>query len=158
MKLVEHRWVSVLWCDDIRNEVGNKPSFMGVYTGELVVPALPTVLPKLCAFVRIATPKNQPFKQLKIRVEKNDVSLPVGLIELTDEDLIKASEDLAMQDASRKSKGDDEPKALTMMFMLVLGGIQITESSKWMRVYVDNEGETLESFKLRFEVNPGLIT
>jgi hypothetical protein len=36
-----------LFCDDIRMEVGNKPSFMGCYSGEMNVPAsFPAFLPK----------------------------------------------------------------------------------------------------------------
>lgn len=35
-------------CDDIRPEIGNKRSFVGVYTGNIIVPALPHTFPKLC--------------------------------------------------------------------------------------------------------------
>lgn len=44
------------FCDDIRFEVGNKISLMGVYTGELVTPQLPTSLAKLCCVVTVVFP------------------------------------------------------------------------------------------------------
>lgn len=43
---IEH----VIICDDVRQEVGNKLSFIGVYppTPDIFVPKLPLSLPKLC--------------------------------------------------------------------------------------------------------------
>jgi len=57
-----------LWCDDIRQEVGNKPSFMGVYTGALVVPQLPLTLPKLCVWLTLSAPQDQPLQDLEVAV------------------------------------------------------------------------------------------
>ena len=41
------RHLEVIFCDDIREEVGNKISYMGVYSADLTVPVLPIVLNKL---------------------------------------------------------------------------------------------------------------
>lgn len=41
-KLVYH-----MVCDDMREEAGNKVSFMGIYRGDIVLP-IPSVFPKLC--------------------------------------------------------------------------------------------------------------
>ena len=38
---------SVIFCDDIREEKGGKNSYMGMYNGTLLVPELPTVIPRL---------------------------------------------------------------------------------------------------------------
>lgn len=35
-------------CDDVRDEVGNKASFMGVYQKDIFVPKIPFIFPKLC--------------------------------------------------------------------------------------------------------------
>jgi hypothetical protein len=43
----------VILCDDVRNEVGNKLSFMGVYGPELWVGKLPAIMPKLCFVVML---------------------------------------------------------------------------------------------------------
>jgi hypothetical protein len=46
---------SALFCDDIREEKGEKFSLMGVYSQALLVPSnFPTVIPKLCVFVDYA--------------------------------------------------------------------------------------------------------
>jgi len=57
-----------LWCDDIRQEVGNKPSFMGVYTGALVVPQLPLTLPKLCVWLTLSAPQELPLQDVEVAV------------------------------------------------------------------------------------------
>lgn len=45
-----------LFCDDIRFEIGNKQSYIGVYSGELGAPQFPLVLPKLCSVVTLVLP------------------------------------------------------------------------------------------------------
>lgn len=66
------RTLQTIWCDDIRMEVGNKMSLMGIYSAELLVPTFPFVLQKLCLSCKISADIKKPFKQLKIVVSKND--------------------------------------------------------------------------------------
>jgi hypothetical protein len=66
------RSVHSIFCDDIRQEVGNKLSYMGIYTGQMFVPALPLTLPKLCVVMHAITLATNPFKQIKFRLLKND--------------------------------------------------------------------------------------
>lgn len=40
-----------LACDDIREEVGNKLSFMGVYGKNIVIPKTPFVFPQICVAI-----------------------------------------------------------------------------------------------------------
>jgi hypothetical protein len=43
---------NVIFCDDIRLEFGNKPSFMGMYLDHIFLGAdFPTALAKLCMYV-----------------------------------------------------------------------------------------------------------
>lgn len=80
------RFVYVTYCDDIRQEVGNKLSFMGCYSADLLLNRVEggaAVLPKLCAHVRVVTPIDQPFEALSVRALFNDeqvaeVSVPPG--------------------------------------------------------------------------------
>jgi hypothetical protein len=46
------------FCDDLRFEVGNKISLMGIYTGQMFVEQVPITLPKLCVTVTLVVPKN----------------------------------------------------------------------------------------------------
>jgi hypothetical protein len=72
MKQNGDRFMTGIFCDDIRHEMGNKLSFMGCYQSELLVPSMPTVLPKLCIYASAATPTNTPFKSLILRVVQDD--------------------------------------------------------------------------------------
>ena len=67
-----YRSLHVVFCDDVRQEAGNKLSLMGIYQASLSVPSLPTKLPKLCAVLTATTPVSQPFKRLKYELTKNE--------------------------------------------------------------------------------------
>lgn len=43
----------ILVCDDIRQEIGRKPSAIGIYTDNIVVKGFPVVFPKLCFLVHL---------------------------------------------------------------------------------------------------------
>ena len=135
MKLTEFRWVNAIWSDDIRQEVGNKPSFMGVYTGGLVFTALPAILPRLAVWVSIHTPKSRPIQRLKVRVVRNDFDEPLATLEVAEMQMPPPSE-------------SETPAALSLSFAMLLGATQITSDTKWLKIFVDTEDEVLESFKL----------
>lgn len=63
----EGRLVIATFCDDIRQEQGNKHSLMGCYSSELICSQMPVVLPKFCAQVTAITPFSRPFEKLVIR-------------------------------------------------------------------------------------------
>ncbi len=62
------RYLEVIYCDDIRQEVGSKVSYMGIYAGELSVPAAPVVLPKLCVIAKLSTPVDDAFDSVDVRI------------------------------------------------------------------------------------------
>lgn len=65
-----NRHLEVLYCDDVRFEVGNKLTYVGVYSADLFLNApTPAVLPKLCVVVRIDTPTDAPIQSLAVHVE-----------------------------------------------------------------------------------------
>lgn len=72
MKKNDGRFITAIFCDDIRHEVGNKFSYMGCYQSEIIVQMVPVVLPKLCIFASVSTPKERPFKSLILRVVQDD--------------------------------------------------------------------------------------
>jgi hypothetical protein len=52
--------------------VGGKISYIGCYTGQMIVPQSPITLPKFCVVMMATTLAEEPFKQLKFRLLKND--------------------------------------------------------------------------------------
>jgi hypothetical protein len=72
-------------CDDIRQEIGNKLTFVGVYQDQIIVPAFPYTFPKLCFFIQYADIKegdqfslelNDPFN--KTIGKAIDIIVPAG--------------------------------------------------------------------------------
>lgn len=70
--MIPDRFVTFQFCDDIRQEVGNKYSLIGCYNGVVQIAPIPSVLPKLCAVVRIDTPITRPFKKLVARIIRDE--------------------------------------------------------------------------------------
>jgi len=68
-------FLSTIYCDDIRQEVGGKLSLMGVYNAVMFVPQFPATLPKLWILATYAVPYDEPPKSLKLRVFKNNEPL-----------------------------------------------------------------------------------
>ncbi len=101
MKKNEDRFVTANFCDDIRQEIGNKLSYVGCYQGELFVPMTPIALPKLCVFASVWTPKEKPFKSLTIRVVQDDET-ELARIEIP-EDGIKEASQITDETSTRKA-------------------------------------------------------
>lgn len=82
---MSQRSVHTIWCDDIRQELGNKPSFMGVYTGGIVLLGLPTVLPRLGVWTTVRSSADRPIREVSVRVERDDgtilLELPKGAVQ-----------------------------------------------------------------------------
>lgn len=140
------RYVHTIWCDDIRMELGNKPSFMGVYTGGIVVPSLPTFLPRLSIYSWITTPKEQPFKRIAIRIVRDDGTV---ILEIQPSDLNGPLEGPA------NARANSTRSAVMMGFSI--GGLELPAECKYLAIFVDTESETLEGPKLYVDVNPSLI-
>ena len=88
MKKNADRFVHVVFCDDIRHEVGNKVSFMGCYQREMLMPVTPWILARLCIFVTVSTPVARPFKSLTLRVHQG--ANEVAIIEMPSEDVTQS--------------------------------------------------------------------
>jgi len=65
-------FLSTIYCDDVRQEVGGKLSLIGVYNGVMYVQQFPVTLPKLWVVAIFVTSKDEPPKSLKLRVFKDN--------------------------------------------------------------------------------------
>mgnify|MGYP006870082037 CR=1 FL=1 len=135
---MSHRYLEVIYCDDIREEAGNKLSYMGVYGTELNVIGAPHLLAKLCVAIRAVTPIDDPFRELDIQVTKDghDGALietgPVPLPELN----VNQSPDASVWVGT---------------FMFFLSPFQIDGMTK-LQVTARTERETLTGLPLRINV------
>ncbi len=66
-----NRSLTVLFCDDVRQEVQNKFSLIGCYGPLMWISQFPSVLPKLCMLAQFCTPLSQPVRRVAIRIKKD---------------------------------------------------------------------------------------
>lgn len=61
MKPLSHPYLHATFCDDVRQEVTGKMLYVGVYSGELISPDYPVLMPKLAVIAHYAYPfEDQP--------------------------------------------------------------------------------------------------
>jgi hypothetical protein len=60
------------YCDDVRQEVGNKLSYLGVYGPNLVVQSYPTSLVKLCCIFSLRVPMSSAPKHVVFRLLRDE--------------------------------------------------------------------------------------
>ena len=134
------RTLQTIWCDDVRMEVGNKMSLMGIYSTELLVPTFPFVLQKLCLRTISSADIKKPFKQLKIVVSKNDEV--VAEIDMT--------ESLSHQD-NAPSHIKDGAKFIVVQSFFVLGQMTIDEPVTFKAKAISDTG-VIKGHGLRVEL------
>lgn len=130
------RHLEVVYCDDLRSEVGNKMSAMGIYAGELIVDKLPAVLPKICVMATAVTPSADPFKKLIFKVSLNDTVL----LESSD-----------FGDSSKLGPVDsdsEEPKYTIARAIFQLNGLSV-EPGQRLRISAETETEIMRASALR---------
>lgn len=133
--MIEHRFVQVQFCDDIRHEVSNKFSLIGCYAADLIVDRMPALLPKLCMQVLISTPITKRFQSLKIKTLINHELL--AELEVPSEALAASTDPNAPEGATRS----------TIAAVMVLSPFAVAEPGL-LRVEVETESETLVGNRL----------
>jgi hypothetical protein len=115
----QQRFMTAIMCDDVRREEGNKLSYMGIYSSNLMVPGFPFALPKLCFVMSVICPAQEaPPTSLTFRLLRDEEVLAE----------IPISED-TLGSLHQQTSGTDNPdtKRLTIgtvmqLFPLQLGG------------------------------------
>lgn len=138
------RTLQVTWCDDIRFEIGNKPSFMGVYTGGMVLASLPTTLDRLSVWFSAASPLEEPFTRFSIRVVRDD-----GVVILQMPEVVVA--------AAEAGTIPDGRTHAVLAAALNLGRVEFPEGCKYLQAIATTESGEVSSAKLWVDVNPQLL-
>ena len=89
------RHVETLFCDDIRQEVAGKVSFIGVYSSNLLVQDFPVVLPKLCLAIKLVAAADDQMDRIRLQVLKDEETLREIVV---DEQQLAAASDSAEDD------------------------------------------------------------
>jgi len=76
MVAITGRQAMVLPCQDIRLEYDGKLTLVGLYTGNLAIPTVPTVAPQLAFLIVIDGDLSEPLQSLKIEFHLPQVKEP----------------------------------------------------------------------------------
>ena len=134
------RYVHTIWCDDIRQEVGNKPSFMGVFAAGILLPALPAALSRLCVYTWVVSPIDKAIQSLLLQVVRDD-----GLV------LAEIKPEVPPLSALPRVENATQQQFVVGVNM---GSVEIPDGCKWFVVKVRVDGDEFEGPKLRVTVNP----
>lgn len=128
-----NRYAHAIFCDDVRQELGEKMSLMGVYSGDLVAEPLPGTLPKLCAVITLVTPRSDQFRTISIAGSfLGDI---VFKMELGEEDLAHM--------VSLAPPPSPDSKAHYIQLMALLSPFQISGPGR-LEIEVIADGERLD--------------
>ncbi len=70
--MAESTSVWTIFCDDVRAEVGNKVSYMGIYGPNLLVEGFPTSILKLCLAIYVRSPIAKPPKDVSVKIFQDE--------------------------------------------------------------------------------------
>lgn len=73
--------MQTIFCDDIREEVSGKITYVGVYSSKMFLSSFPALLPRLCLAINLFTPASQPFRKLVIQLFKDNELLAESTID-----------------------------------------------------------------------------
>lgn len=137
MKMPEPTGIAI-FCDDIREEVGGKTSYMGVYNGEMIIPTeAPTVLPKFCVSVHVRLTEKAGTGKLHVTLLKDDAGKVTEMTSMVG--------DLEQQELP-------EGYLSEAVFNFVTAGFRIDGDCKiGVRVSVDESSSALGGLSIRFE-------
>lgn len=141
------RYAHCHFCDDIRIEVGNKTSLMGIYGGELLLEQIPAVLPKLCASTFVHSLTADPLRALAVRVVHDGRTLQE--VELPAADLESMQAELIGRDT------DDPVVEISIGVNLVFSPF-VVDAEGSVVVTVIADGEEIPAGKLRLRKSPAL--
>jgi hypothetical protein len=133
----ENRSLTSIFCDDVRQEIGNKHSLMGIYGLDLFVDQIPAILPKLCIVIIISTPILRPFKTLRLSAYFND-------------NLLTETE-IQPDSIARQTQIPNDVKTLSITAIFPFTPLFIPEQGK-IRVDVETEEGKMEALPLNIRL------
>jgi hypothetical protein len=133
------------YADDVRQEVGGKLTYVGVYQGGglLVHGALPIVMPQLAIIASLFCPANKEVKSIKIRIKFND-------------DLILPEMDVpseVVRELISQNKSDEDAVGRGLQFVQIIQPLTIKELGQ-IRCQAEVDGELVRGNCLDVQVMP----
>lgn len=133
-----------LFADDVRQEVGNKLTIVGIYQSQMLAPRFPLVLPKLAIVMAASTAENDPFEELVFEVLRDDTLL---------QDVSFSPEEIQVPFA----QGQGTEERIQVQCVAILGPLQI-DSPCSLHTRLKTESGILRGASLQIQHSPGRQT
>jgi hypothetical protein len=146
------RYLHVVFCDDVRQEVGNKMSLIGVYGADLFVNELPIVLPKLAIFITVATEESNPFASLSLAIYRGDER--ISEIVIGDQDLANTRQQAHDLPDAENATTLGPPRLITHNAVVAIAPFPI-EKPQILRIIATTESGEILGPALRIGLAPG---
>lgn len=146
--MAESRRFHATFCDDIRHEINGKVSLIGCYSGLMFVPVFPATLPRLCVYIYLSTPNDQPFE--------GRISLSV----LKDGEVLTRTEiegEQIMQMAKQNDATPVDAQNCLMVTGFEFAPLQL-EKPCVLQVIAESNGEVMIGERLRVDPMPTPMT
>jgi hypothetical protein len=130
-----------IFCDDIRQEAGDKYSCMGIYTSEVLLDSLPRTLPMFSVVVFLSSPATNIFTNVKVVL---DIFGKEQVHDISEDDINEFKNDIAQQ---LTRYNDIERALMTAQFTLAPLSVPDTGS---IGVRVNVDGCEIPAGKIRF--------
>lgn len=129
-----------IFCDDIRQEVGNKFSFMGVYSGDMTFPVIPPAqLSKFCIAAWLISPVGDAPQSIAI-----SIFTPPGKTEFVR---------IAPEGPPPSHPTTEGMQRLITQFLVPITGLPISEDG-FIEVEIETERETLRAGRIKVQFAP----
>jgi hypothetical protein len=150
------RWVSAIFCDDVRPELGGKISLMGIYDTDLLALSFPLHLPKLCVQVKLRIGRAEMPKSIRFLALLGEQTIGEWIL---DEEILSSK---PMPPADPDISNDD--LHLTLAAGFIFTPLVAAEPTRLkIRAYVDDEELKANSLNIRLPTEeekkniPGMI-
>lgn len=129
-----------VFCTDVRHEVGNSESYIGVFHPNFSLPRFPALLPTISVVVHAAFPKTEIPKSIRVWAVVPWLDSPVFDKSLSSDQL-------------RGQEPDDEAEYLQVRLTSKTSLFEVREPGRF-RVYAEIDGEKMQIGALRFMSPP----
>lgn len=135
-------FMETIYCDDVRSEIGNKLSFMGIYGPNILLNEFPAVLSKLCAVMSLHMPAETQAETVTFFLYKDDEEIGRSTVHIGD-----------VRKAATQPREFDDERRLTIRFIAQMAPFQLERSCR-LKARAEVDGETVKGGTLLVEEMP----
>lgn len=146
-----NRYLHVIYCEDVRNELRNKTSLIGIYGADLFASEMPMVLPKLALVITVAGDVSEPIEKLSLELLRDDERLTE--ISVKPEDLRQAYQQARASEPKAEIPPNEKRRMFTFNTVIAMAPFPI-EKPFVLRVIATTEREELRGPALKIALNP----